>query len=39
MSDSLYYEIEQAWLDGDLTYSEACSIADELGYGEEEDRD
>ena len=30
-----YEEIEQAWLDGDISYRDACEIADEMGYTDE----
>ena len=26
-------EVEQAWLSGDISYAEACEIAEEMGYG------
>ena len=34
MSDP-YEDLERAWLNGDMSHSEACAIADEMGYGDE----
>lgn len=31
MTDS-YEELEQAWLDGEMSHAEACEIAAEMGY-------
>ena len=30
---SAYEEVEQAWMDGELSHAEACEIAEEMGYG------
>ena len=27
-----YDEVEQAWLDGEISHAEACEIAEEMGY-------
>lgn len=34
MSDT-YAEIEQDWLDGNISHAEACEIAREMGYDDE----
>jgi hypothetical protein len=30
-----YEELERAYLGGEISYREACGIAEEMGYGEE----
>ena len=29
---SLYEELEEAWMNGEISYQEACEIAEEAGY-------
>ena len=35
MSKDPYIELEEAWQNGDMSYSEACEIAREMGYDDE----
>ena len=32
----VYEEIEQDWLDGKISYADACEEAEEAGYGNDE---
>ena len=36
VSEGIYEEIEQDWLDGNISHAEACEIAREMGYDDDE---
>lgn len=35
MGDGPYEDLEDAWLNGEISYAEACEIAREMGYDQD----